>query len=175
MRTTRKRAIVIVTCLLGAAGIAAFVILARPPRGSQVEMVLQTVSLTNTDYGPMPVATFRVSNTGFKSAHITFDQVAPSETPLNRLPLAAMADYGECTVPPGTNCTVSIRGPPRSDHWRVHASVYEPASLSRKVRFAAGRLRLHLSGRGRFTPFWVSNLQEPAYRLLSPDVPGVNQ
>lgn len=57
MRTTRKRAIVIVTCLLGAAGIAAFVILARPPRGSQVEMVLQTVSLTNTDYGPMPVAT----------------------------------------------------------------------------------------------------------------------
>jgi hypothetical protein len=154
---------------------AAFVILARARGGSKVEVVLQTVSLTNTEYGPVPVATFRVSNTGSKSAHIMFDQVASSETPLSHDMPVAMAVYGECEVLPGTNCIVSIRGPLSSDYWRVHASVFEPASLSRKVQFASGRLRLTLSGKPGFRPFWASNFHEKPYRLLSPEVPGVSR
>jgi hypothetical protein len=175
VKLARKRAIVIVTCLLGAVGMAAFVLLARAPGRSKVEMVLQTLSLTNTQSGPVPIATFRVSNTGSKSAHIMFDQVASSETPLSQEMPAAMAVYGECEVRPGTNCIVSIKGPLNSDYWRVHASVFEPASLGSKVRFAAGRLRLTLSGKPGFRPFWVPNFHERPYRLLSPEVPGASR
>jgi hypothetical protein len=175
VKLTRKRAIVIVTCLLGAAGIVAFVIPARAPGGSKVEMVLQTVSLTNTQYGPVPAATFRVSNTGSKSAHIMFDQVASSETPLSQDMPVTMAVYGECEVLPGTNCIVSIRGPLGSDYWRVHASVFESAPLARSVKMATGHLRLALSGKCRFRPFWPRNLHLNAYGLLSPEVPGASQ
>jgi hypothetical protein len=175
MKLPRKRAIVIVTCLLGAVGIAVFVILARAPGRSKVEMVLQTLSLTNTEIGPLPIATFRVSNTGSKSAHIMFDQVASSETPLSQDMPVAMAVYGECEVPPGTNCVVSIRGPQGSDYWRVHASVFEPAPLARSVKMATGHLRLALSGKSNFRPFWPRNLHTKAYRLLSPEVQGASQ
>ena len=175
MKLARKRAIAIVTCLLVAAGTAAFVILARAPGVSKVEMVLQAVSLTNTEYGPMPVATFRVSNTGSKWAHIMFDQVAPSQTPLSQAMPAAVADYGECEVPPGANCTVTIKGPLGSDYWRVHATVSEPASLATKVKMAAGRLRFTLSGKPGFRPFWPPNLLTTAYRILSSEVPGASQ
>jgi hypothetical protein len=123
----------------------------------------------------VPIATFRVSNKGSKSAHIMFDQVASSETPLSQEMPAAMAVYGECEVRPGTNCIVSIRGPVGSDYWRVHASVFEAASLGSKLRFAAGRLRLTLSGQPGFRPFWVRNFHERPYRLLSPEVPGARR
>ena len=170
-----KLAIAIITCLLSAAGVAAFVEFARAPRVSKVEMVLQTVSLTNTGYGPMPVATFRVSNAGSKSAIIMFDQVASSKTPLSQLMPSAVADYGECTVPPGANCTVTIKGPLGSDYWRVHATVFETSSLAKQVQMAAGRVRLTLSGKPGFRPFWPPNLHVMAYRIRSSEVPGASQ
>lgn len=117
MKLTRKRAIAMAIGLLGAPGLAALMDRASARQVSKVEMVLETVSLTNTGSGPMPVATFRVSNAGSKSAIIMFDEVAPATKPLSQLMPSAVAGYGQCVMPPGTSCIVNITGPLGSDYW----------------------------------------------------------
>jgi hypothetical protein len=114
-----------------------------------------------------PVAVFRVNNAGNKSADLSFD----SFDNIHRMPLAVA--LGRCSVPPGSNCTVTITGFSRTGTWHVYAGVFLPLTTVQKGRIAVYRLRAYLSGEA-WQGFWPSDGYYAAYRISSPEVPDLS-
>ena len=130
-----------------------------------VRMTLASVTLTNdssysivfvvTNGGDQPVA--------LQSCGASF---WPTNTPM---PLGM---FGQCEVPPGTNCTMTVSfGPyiPGPYWWRY--AVFKPSSAAQKVELAASRLKANVLGKGNYNPVWVSDLWSPGYEITSPTVP----
>jgi hypothetical protein len=164
----RKWSVGIVACVLTAV-VWALVGRSRLDPTPPVTLTLQTVSLTSDS---KPVALFAVTNAGSKPVSVSFDTKDYQEKGQwrsLRLPVAGV--FGFCSVGPRTNCTVQVSGPSRPGPWRVHATVFEPSSTSEKVRFAARRLWMRVSGKADFKKFWFANTRSPAYEITSPEVP----
>jgi hypothetical protein len=148
------------------------------PAPPAVTLDLLETRLTNG----WPVAVFRVANAGHRPAELSFDGFDRklgsewhSDFPSYPQGLPVLGIFGLCWVGSESNCLVTIQAPSGPGGWRAQAGVALPLTTPQKAEFAALRLWAWLTGRSRAASFWPSQGYLNAYRVLSPEVPGVPQ
>jgi hypothetical protein len=167
----RKWVISLLIGALVAVGIGV-VTFSKSPRKPEVTM---TYLGTRTNNG-FPQAVFTVANSSRKRVHVKIANVARKDGNAWRYDLQGMSIFSRfCSVEAGSNSTIAVFFPINSRPWivwRVEAGVFEPSTTLQTGKFAARRLWSHISGKTKYTQFWVPGFIW-AYEINSGDAPGV--
>jgi hypothetical protein len=164
-----------VICIFMGALCGALVVTFSHPSGEpEVTMALVETRPRNNGLGPEVV--FVVTNPGRKPVCLSFSALDKKNEDGSfsdgSVPVLGM--FGSCSLPPGTNSTVTVQGPSRRG-WRARATVFGPSTTFQKVKFAARRLWMRFSGKEKFTKFWISDSYSAMYEICSPEVPELAQ
>lgn len=140
----------------------------------RVTISLEKVSFASDLQLNQPMAVLVVTNSGHNLALVSFDTLDYRDKDGRKvsMDLPVLGFFGQCSIPPGTNRIIMVRGPSGGGPWRVLATVFLPSTAAEKARFAALQLWRRLRGTARYGPVWP-RLMSPGYKISSPEIPAL--